>query len=396
MIRNNNISQKEDFLIKDRIGIMPIGALSVAFVSYIQGVGTFIESGKTHYKIGDKLKIFLHNEIKEIVLTEENYTDNIMSLAINGRLPEIILFSPPNHRLISVLDEVIDMIGEILKLRNINCVESNIDKYIPKFVMLSNGIYYDDVMSYLTKNFENTDENIREQIKGNFVRATTHQTGTRMESDIGYVFKPGTKGGITITGGSKESRERVISLFKKYDYPVSEMEGEPVKRIEFDKAVINLSANAVQLSLLFGDDGKIRDLTMGDLVSDRKMRQLCKRIIYTTVSIGVKSGIYKKRKDISQKQFIDTICQEEWKKIEEKSKIDNVHIVSSIATVIERYERYNRQNIAEGKPLRLPPLEENIINYLLKLSKENNLDEEKVIIEELRDSILKTCGKVWC
>lgn len=85
---------------KGRIGIMPIGALSIAFANYIQGIDTFIESRKSHYSIGRKLTIYIDNEIKEITLTNENYTNDINSL-INGRMPEIILFSPPNHRLMS-------------------------------------------------------------------------------------------------------------------------------------------------------------------------------------------------------------------------------------------------------------------------------------------------------
>jgi uncharacterized phage-associated protein len=256
--------------------------------------------------------------------------------------------------------------------------------------MLSNGIYYDDVMIYLTKRLKSVDENVREKIKGNFVRATTLQTGIRIESDMEPIFKPGTKSSITIGGGFKDSRERIIFLFNKFSYPVFEMEGVEVRRIEFDKAIINLSANGVQLSL-FLDKGKIHRFTFGDLVSNKKMQELCKKIIYTMVSIGVKAGIYKDKKAQS-KQLIDKIYQEEWKKIEEKSKIDNSHIVSTIAAVIERYQ----QGKLENRTMRLPPLEENIINYLLNLSKENNLVEEKAAIEELRDSILRVCAKVEC
>ncbi len=264
----NKVLKHEILIRKDRMGIMPIGALSIAFASYIQGVDTFIESGKTHYGLRKKLKINLGESIKEITLTEENYTDNIISLALKGRMPEVILFSPPNHRLISVLDEVIDMIGEILKLIDINYLESNIDKYIPKFVMLSNGIYYDDTVNYLTESFKFVDENIKEKLIGNFIRATTVQTGTRIEDadSTDFIFGPGTKGSITIAGGSKRTRERVIDLFKRYDYPVIQMEGEEVRRIEFDKAIFNLSTNGVQLSLVYDEERNVHSFTLGDLV----------------------------------------------------------------------------------------------------------------------------------
>ena len=56
-----------------RIGIMPIGALSMAFTNYIRGVDMFIESGRPHYGVGKKLKIAVGEEIKEINLSEENY-----------------------------------------------------------------------------------------------------------------------------------------------------------------------------------------------------------------------------------------------------------------------------------------------------------------------------------
>jgi hypothetical protein len=383
---------------------MPIGALSVAFASYIEKVDTFIESRKTHYSVGKILKIQLGYKIKEIILTEENYTNNINSLTIYGRLPEVILFSPPNHRLISVLDDVINMISEILEQRFVNLDDTgDIGQYIPKLVMLSNGIYYDEVMSYISKIFimKGMKDDIREKIKGNFIRATTMQTGTRLEGEDSHkepVFVPGTKSSITIAGGSKESRKRIIELFNKFGYPVSEMEGEEVRRIEFDKAIVNLSANAVQLSLLYDEEGKVHSYTLGDLVSDRKVQEMCKKIIYTMVSIGVKAGIYKnvnqtvKDKYEYQKQLIDTISREKWEKIEEKSKIDNVHIVSSIAAIIERY----RKRKSENKPVRIPPLEENIINYLLNLSYENNLVEEKKVIEDLRNSILRVCNNIPC
>lgn len=61
---------------KDKIGIMPIGALNIAFANYIR-IDTFIESRKTHYRVGEKLKIYSYDEPKEIILTEKNYTNNI-------------------------------------------------------------------------------------------------------------------------------------------------------------------------------------------------------------------------------------------------------------------------------------------------------------------------------
>lgn len=386
-----------DIIRRGRIGIMPIGALSLAFAYYIEEVDTFIESKKTHYSVGNKLKIQSGNRIREIVLTGENYTNNINSLAIKERLPEVILFSPPNHRLISVLDDVIDMINNILERRFKNSGNTgNIDHYIPKFVMLSNGIYFDEVMSYLSKILimKGVKDDFKEQIKGNFIRGTTMQTGTRLEGEESLeetVFAPGTKSNTIIADGSKKSRERVIELFNQIGLPVSEMEGEEVRRIEFDKAIVNLSANAVQLSLLYDEEGKVHSYTLGDLVSDKNMQEMCKKIIYTMVSIGVKAGIYKNGHE-NQNQLIEKISRENWKKIEEKSKIDNVHIVSSIAAIIERY----RKGKSENKPVRIPPLEENIINYLLDLSNQNNLVEEKKIIEDLRDSILRVCYNLWC
>jgi len=353
----------------------------------LQGVDTFIESGKTHYGIGKKLKIDSDGEIREIILTEENYTNNITTLALHGKIPEVILFSPPNHRLMLVVDEVFDMIYNILESGYINSV-SDINKYIPRFVMLSNGIYYDEVIMKFRKIFESLEEDIVEEIKGNFIRATTLQSGVRMKSGDEIVFKPGTKASIIIAGGSKVSRDRVITLFKKFDYPVFEMEGVEVRRIEFDKATMSLSANGVQLSLILTDEGKIRSLTLGDLVSNKKMQELSKKIIYTMVSIGVKSGIYKKLdRSIQQEQFIDTISKETWKKLEVKCKIDNTHIISSIASVNERYELGMLEN-------KLPPLEDNIINYVLNLAKENNLVEEKSVIEDLRNSIMQSIKKI--
>ena len=140
------VALKHDiFLRKNRLGIMPIGALSIAFSSYLQGVDTFIESGKTHYGIGKKLKIDSDGEIREIIFTEENYTNNITTLALHGKMPEVILFSPPNHRLMEGVDEVFDMIGKILEFGYINSIR-DVNKYIPRFVMLSNGIFYDEVM----------------------------------------------------------------------------------------------------------------------------------------------------------------------------------------------------------------------------------------------------------
>lgn len=48
---------------------MPIGALSIAFTKYID-IDTFIESGKPHYGIGKKIKIYTEDKIimKEFVL----------------------------------------------------------------------------------------------------------------------------------------------------------------------------------------------------------------------------------------------------------------------------------------------------------------------------------------
>lgn len=151
---------------------------------------------------------------------------------------------------------------------------------------------------------------------------------------------------------------------------------------------MSLSANGVQISLILNNEGKLRGLTLGDLVSDREMQEKSKKIVYTMVSIGVKAGIYKKPgKGIQQEQLIDTLSQEIWRKLKKKSKIDSTHIISSVADVSGRY----RLGILENK---LPALEENIINYLLNLPKENNMEEEKKVIEDLRDSIMQNIEKL--
>lgn len=372
---------------KSRIGIMPIGALSMAFTNYIRGVDMFIESGRPRYGVGKKLKIAVGGEIKEINLSEENYTDTISLLALSGKMPEVILFSPPNHRLMLVIEEVIKMIRMIANTGYLTS-KDDINRYIPKFVMLSNGIYYDEVMRCITKSFKSIGEDIVEELKGNFVRATTLQTGDRIGRGAEAVYKSGPKEGVTLAGGSKEVRNKIIALLKKYDYPVFETMGVEVRRVEFDKAIGSLSANGVQISLIVNNEGKLRSLTLGDLVSDREMQEKSKKIVYTMVSIGVKAGIYKKpEKGIQQEQLIDTISQEIWRKLKEKSKIDSTHIISSVAVVGERY----RLGILENK---LPTLEENIINYLLNLAKENNMEEEKKVIENLRDSIMQNIEKL--
>jgi len=143
-----------------------------------------------------QIKIAVGEEIREIILTEENYTDNISSLALNGKMPEVILFSPPNRRLMLVIEEVIKMIKMIVNAGHLNS-RDDFDKYIPKFVMLSNGIYYDEVMRRITKSFESIGEDMVEEMKGNFVRATTLQTGDRIGSGAEAVYKPGPKESIT-------------------------------------------------------------------------------------------------------------------------------------------------------------------------------------------------------
>lgn len=285
-----------------------------------------------------------------------------------------------------MIGKTLEYVVSIKQHDDINNIDFN--SYIPKFMMLSNGIYFDEVTNYITKIFEYLDGNIIEEIKGNFIRATTHQTGIRMKENEDNIFKPGSKGNITIAGGSKQSRERIINLLgHKADYPVYDM-GIEYRKIEFDKALINLSLNAVQLSFLFDDEDTVRSLNYGDLTSDIKMRDMCKKIVRTMVSIGVKTGIYKNGY-MSQKQLIDLISQKNLEYIEEKSKKDNIHICSSIATMIER----NRQVKSKNEHFKIPPLEENIISYIINLSNENNLVEEKKVIEELRDSILKVCKK---
>lgn len=369
MVRQNKI-------IRNKIGIMPIGALSIAFTKYMD-IDTFIESGEPHYGIGKKIKISTEDKIIEIVLTEENYAENISSLNL---IPEVVLFSPPNHRLILAIEEIIYTIEKIIRTGYIN-LKNDVDVYIPKFVMLSNGIYYDQVIEYITKNLKYVEKDILEEIKGNFVRATTLQSGVRTGIGEDIIFIPGQKGNINITGGSKSVRDKIISLFNKYDYPIFDMGDVEVRNVEFEKALLSISSNGVQLSSILDDKDRFRSLTLGDLISDKKIQERSKKMIHTMTSIGIKTGMLRHKyleKDLQQS--IDIISQEMWEKLRKKSEIDSSHIVSSIAIVSERYRLGTLEN-------KLPALEENIINYVLNL--EGNIEKEKNIIKHLRECIMR-------
>jgi hypothetical protein len=124
------------------------------------------------------------------------------------------------------------------------------------------------------------------QIVGRLIRGVTVQTGRREGNDAAAVYLPGLPASTQLAGGGLQERQRATCLLQEYGGEVFSCDDRITPtRLEFDKAIINLTTNLLGLLQAIGPSGEFRPLTVAQIL-DLENEPAIEKLIEAVVQVG--------------------------------------------------------------------------------------------------------------
>lgn len=197
----------------------------------------------------------------------------------DGSLPEILLVCPNPDQILSILLPCIQLLERAHEQGRLAPDQLP----LPILVLCSNGIYFQRIRQVFIEALEESTlmgrlpdlwPDLMPRIVGRLLRGVTIQTGVRDGNGAEAVYRPGPAGTTRIAGGDRVHRHRALDVLADLGAPVELAEDSSPTRVEFDKAMINLSANLLGQLAAIDDSGQFTQLTIGQILDTLGLKQI--------------------------------------------------------------------------------------------------------------------------
>ena len=278
------------------VGITPAGALGVAFfyhltgrLSRLDGSVCFIErdgsSSAAAMRTAGCLRIKEDGGIREVNVPA-CFRPTLVECAREDWLPEVLLVCTQPDQLLALLTGWV----RLFEWLHAEEGEAAIDE-LPVLVLASNGIYFQRVRQFLIERLEEGTlfgrlpdlwPELMPRLVGRLLRGVTIQTGQREGSGPAAVYRPGPRGRTRVAGGDLRIRARTVKLLAGFGgwFEVGD-EASPT-RVEFDKALVNLTANLLGQLAAIDESGTFHRVTAGEMLGpahDAEVRELVGHVV---------------------------------------------------------------------------------------------------------------------
>lgn len=290
-------------VLKGSVGIVPPGALGVSFFYHlteqlqrIDGSLFFLErAGSPSFaSLRTKGELLIEDSrTLHRVPSRDLLKSGLLASYKSASLPEVLLVCPNPDQLLAMITEFVQLLEAINERGELGQLP------LPIVVLCSNGIYFQRIRQiYLEKIEEATLlgrlpdlwPDIMPQIVGRLLRGISIQTGVREGSGPATIYRPGPRGITRIAGGDSQIRERACELLASRGGWFELAAHSSATRLEFDKAMVNLSANLLGQLYAIDDEGKFRMMMLKEIVlpeHEPEIRELCEHVF--TVGKAVKA-----------------------------------------------------------------------------------------------------------
>lgn len=196
-----------------------------------------------------------------------------------GTLPEILLICPNPDQILSILLPCIRLLERAHERGQL--APDQIP--LPILILCSNGIYFQRIRQVFIEALEESTlmgrlpdlwPDLMPRIVGRLLRGVTIQTGVRDGNGAEAVYRPGPAGSTRIAGGDRAQRHRAVEVLADLGASVELAEDVSPTRVEFDKAMINLSANLLGQLAAIDDSGRFTQLTIGQILDTLGLDQI--------------------------------------------------------------------------------------------------------------------------
>ncbi len=362
------------------LGILPAGALGVAFfyhltgkLARLDGRVCFLERENSPggaalradgaLRIGDA-KIDVRPLAKP----------DLLACFDAGWLPEIVLICTQPDRLLGLMKTIVRLTERIHSVGALDEAVSD----LPAFVLCSNGIYFQRVRQYFIELIEESIAFGRlpelwpdrmPRLVGKLLRGVTIQTGQRDGDGAAAIYRPGQSGRTQITGGDALNRARIVELLGSLGGSVEMAAHTSATRVEFDKALINLCVNLLGQLHAIDDAGRFRTMTIREILDEEgtgETRELAGHVI----AVGRAVGVYAAEEDAGalHTQMI------------EGARLVLDHVPSSLQWI----EQQLRRGTLEA---RLTPTEQWLLEPLIRYARVSDLENAASYFQRLTQQV---------
>ena len=373
-------------LVKDNIGILSAGALGVSFFYHLthqlqnlEHQVYFLErpnssSGIALRKTGEI--IIANSQRQQSFSTDIWLKPDFITCYQSGFLPEIILICTNPDRLLGIISNIIDLLVLIYEREGLE----NLCHSLPLFVLCSNGIYFQRFRQIFIEKLEEATlfghlpdlwPTIMPQIVGRLLRGVTIQTGIREGDGMNTIYRPGPSGKTVITGGNTETRERCYQILADRGAWFENGGLISATRLEFDKALTNLTCNLLGQLYSIDARGKFTRLTLGEILQPEHFPQI-RELVAQVFEVGKRVKVYRENESFEQIfQKLLEICQPH-----------QDHIPSSLQWVDIKL----RLNQLEAN---ITPTESWLIEPLIRYAKASQLEETAQYFQSLKEQLIQ-------
>ncbi len=196
-----------------------------------------------------------------------------------GAPPEILIICPNPDQILSILLPCV----RLLEIAHEQGQLAPDQLPLPLLVLCSNGIYFQRIRQVFIEALEESTlmgrlpdlwPDMMPRIVGRLLRGVTIQTGVRDGDGAQALYRPGPAGMTRIAGGDRAQRHRAVEVLAGLGAPVELAEDVSPTRVEFDKAMINLSANLLGQLAAIDDSGLFTQLTIGQILDTLGLKQI--------------------------------------------------------------------------------------------------------------------------
>ena len=367
------------------IGIIPPGALGVGFFYHLtdklrrdDGTVFFLErtgsKSAPALRSHGELRIADGETIRHLPASQLQRGDLFHAFESNA-LPEVLLLCTNPDQLTGVLNDLVRILELSFERGELDVREL----CLPVIVLSSNGIYFQRQRQLFIERLEESTllgrlpdlwPEFMPRIVGRLLRGVTIQTGTRGGTGADAVYYPGPSGITRLAGGDRQSRERALQIFREHGGWFELAQHSSATRLEFDKAMVNLTANLLGQLYAIDEGGNFRSLRVREIVT-REHEPEMQRLARHVFDVGLAVRAYRPEDDF------DTLFAQ---MLETNHQHDD-HVPSSLQWVDLRL----RQGKLEAK---LTPTETWLLDPLIRYAHAAGLHEAASYFESLRERLL--------
>ena len=296
------------------VGILPVGALGVAFfhrltrgLREIDGRVQFIERrGSAHgaaLRQRGALVIAAEGGPRSISVAEVCRPALLASVE-TGWLPEVLLVCTQTDQILAAISDYVTLLERLHAAHGLDPALAR----LPLLVLCSNGIYHERVRRFLVESLEESMlygrlpdlwSGAMGRIVGKLLRGVTIQTGHRVGSGADAIFHPGPSGRTTLAGGDPAHRRHCAELLQSLGGWFEMAETAPPVRVEFDKALINLWGNLLGQLKAIDDDGAFHLLKVREIFPEAESPEV-RELAWHVIAVGRAVHAYREEEDFEQ------------------------------------------------------------------------------------------------